>query len=226
MDLTEEQVAKRGYATGFNEVKGRVLKNAMGSNQPFMISDFLPEGTAPGIVGLVPEGKQLVMLDAKKVQGIDSLGSRNRFDLKVSRPVDDGIEKAAKAALDARPYVSPTDQMTLASISREPERLLLAQNGMIIRRAEKQGSKTVVAVALHPDDVDLVMDALVQDETIYCVGHSGVGEREEREVPRIQPEPVDQIAAYRWLLDSMQKVEVYKGNECTFGIVPVKESPR
>lgn len=223
LNISLEVATERGYVTGFDEIKGRVVGEAMGANQPFVTSELLPEGTHPGIVGLVPEGRQLVMLDAKKVQGVEALGFRNRFDLKASRPVSEEIARAAKDALEARPHVSPEDRMALASTPKAPERLLLAQNGMIISRAEKQGNKTMVAVALDPADVDLVIDALAGDETIYCVAHTGLS---QGEMPRIQPERVDPIAPYRWLLESMNEVEIYKGNERTIGVVPVSDRLR
>jgi len=222
--LTEDEIRDAGYATEYKQVKGRVLKNPMDAGQPFVAPDFYPKGTQPGIVGLVPEGKQLVMLDADKVQGLDALGYRDLFDLKMSRAEDESIAKAAKEALESRPYVSPGDRLALAATPKRTERLLLAQCGMVIRAADKtQGRKAEVAVALDPDDVDLVLDALLEGETIYCVAHSGVN---PRELPRIQPERVDPIADYRPFIEEMGEVEVFQGNERKIEMVPVKKEPR
>lgn len=216
--LTEEEIRDGGFATGYNEVKGRVLKNPMDAGAPFVAADFYPAGTQPGISALVPEDKQLVILDADKVQGLDALAYRDRFDLRVSRAEDEEIAKAAKLALEARPYVSPSARIALAATPKRSDRQLLAQCGMVIRVAEKrQGKKTQVAVALHPDDVFPVLDALAEDETIYCVAHPGIN---PRELPRIQPERVDPTTDYAWLIEERGEVDVIKGNKRTTEMVP------
>lgn len=215
--LDKDLVSDREYVALPQNVVGRVIARPKASNQAFVEADFLPKGSPEGVLGLIPDGMVSVPVDPSKVQGIRLLGYKNRFDLRVMIQADPTVREMAKEVLDKRSYSSEGDRLRLAAISEGPTQRLLAQDGMIIRQARGTNRDAVVVVALHPDDVDGVIDALSSEMDIYCTARMGNSEGESE---RVEPQKIDPMADYQWVLESSREVEVIRGTKFERTVVP------
>jgi len=214
---------KKGLLTvgDFGRIKGRVLKRAKPANEAFNEEkDFLPEGTPPGPAGLVPSGMRMMTLPVERIRGIDVLHFRDRFELKMSVPLDDGVTRTARESLASRGLANPEEKILLAKISESTRRVLLAQNAEIIQPASSKDRKSEVIVALDPEDVDRVVEALAAKNTIFCITHAA----DDPDAPRQEPEAQDPLHMYRSLLDLSKQVEVIEGTECHVETVRVSET--
>jgi len=214
--MSKDLVSERSFFAQPQEVVGRVLARPKAPNQAFVEEDFLPKGSPEGVLGLIPEGMVSVPVDAEKVQGINLLGFRDRFDLRVMLAMDDSVREMAEEVLDKRGYASEADRLRLAAIAGGPKQRLLAQNGMVVRPTKEEDG--VVVVALHPDDVDSTIDALSADSTIFCTSRPA---SQGAQVARVTPEEIDPMEEYRWVLDSSREVEVIQGGRTERMVVPV-----
>lgn len=207
--MDKEFVADRKYLAGFGELKGRVLARRKPANEAFIEADFLPLGTPPGLIGLVPEGMRLVMLPADKLRGVKALQFQNYFDLRFSAEGAEEVARVARDALDDRDFVSDEDRIRLSGISVAARQHWIAQAGMVVRAASSDRNAEV-AVALHPDDVDRTLAAIEAEGVVYCIARPVA----KGEVPeRVVVDTVDPIEDFRWLFEGRQEVEIYEGNE-------------
>jgi hypothetical protein len=217
--MTPEAAAENHYATGLNQVNGRVLARPKSSNEPFIPEDFLPKGTPPGLVGLVPQGMRLALVSAAKVKGLEALRFRDQFDLYVNDAVSEKMLAAARKVLDQREHVSDEDRLRLAQAEKALRQRLLAQSGHVLRQADPldKSKDKEVALALHPDDVESVLAAMDDGSTIYCIARSQEDANAAQRVAMVEPDP---LAELDWLLDDRQDVEVFNGNERNVISVP------
>jgi len=214
---------KNHFATGLNVVNGRVMARPKSPNEPFLLEDFLPIGTPPGLVGLVPPGMRLVPVPAASVKGLEALRFGDHFDLYVADATNSEMIATAKKVLKTREHVSDADLLRLAQAEKSLEQRLLVQNGAVLRPTSGSKSKNrEVAVALHPDDVEPLLAALDEDGTIYCIARSAA---EAKNTERVQVTAPDPMREFAWLYEGHQDVEFFNGNERSVISVPIMSKP-
>lgn len=218
--IDREIAAEREYITLPQDVVGRVMARSKGPNQVFTEADFLPAGSPEGVLGLIPEGMEYVPLDPKKIKGIELLGFRDCFDLRVMVEPDASVREAAEEILKNRTYSSESERLQLAAITQGPVKHTLVQNGMVIRQPKTKGG--VVTVALHPDDVDATIDALGSGDDIFLTARRGTP---GVEFVRVTDATVDPTLAYKWILEGHRDVEFFHGSEFDRSVIPVGNHP-
>lgn len=145
---------------------GRVLARDKDPGRVFRESDLLPPGTRPGLVAGIPAGKRALRIDASKVNGIIGLRRGDRFDLVATlRPRRGAPASVSGAGLAPRARVH---QVVVDGAVVEP----LSQR----RLPAASGAGTVVqemVIAVAPDEVPLLTEALELASRIDCVPRSG-----------------------------------------------------
>ena len=201
-----------GALMSTRDIIGRVLRDDKRIGRGFRESSFFPQGTPEGIAGATPPGMKAITLDATKLTGIHGLNSGNRLDLIASMPVGDTPSQTAPAGLITSKQSSKKNSAT------EPQ--LLARNALLLRpvtiRNETstaasltQGKRQVnepkyeVAIAIMPDDLIQLQNALDKGLKITCVAASMQPETKEAAQQRMEeknqltaPVTVRSIPAY------------------------------
>ena len=109
-------------------------------------------------------------------------------------------------------------RMELASIKEMAEQEVLVQDGVLIQEAESGPKKeTAVLVAVRPEEVMPLLEALDLEHSVYCVARSGkAGVEEQRTIPEHQA-PLERM---KWIWDEVQEIEVIAGAERRIDTVP------
>jgi Flp pilus assembly protein CpaB len=216
----DKGVATKGAYMSLEEVLGRVMAKSKSPAQVFTERDFLPKGTPVGVSGLIPDGLVAVPIDLKRVKGIESLGFKDRFDLRIMEEADQSIKDLAQELLEKRRYTTEAERMQLAAITQGPTKRLLVQNGIVIQPATGD-RKGTVTVAVHEDDVDATIHAQASGKDIYCTLHTG---RPGGEQQRVEVQAVDPLADFGWVLERSREVELITGEESDRFVIPVGKS--
>src|SRR5262245_27662449 len=88
MAYLDPSSVKDGMITDPKQVLGRVLERDKAAGYVFSESDFLPEGTRPGVVAGIPPGMRAMRIELAKVRGLYGLQPGDRFDLVSTIPVE------------------------------------------------------------------------------------------------------------------------------------------
>lgn len=192
---SEDAVKKAKILTKLSDILGRVLIHDLPANYAFRDEDLFPKGTRPGVVAGVPPGKRAFVLPADKVQGIHTLKTGDHFDLLGSTPID--LEKAMAK------LKSPLPDSVLAQNSGKHAKVrVLVQKGVVVvpvmvrevptgSAAQGKGgvlpSKPVqeVTIAVEPEEVAPLHEALAIQATLICVGRSG--QKDEAKTKSVTP---------------------------------------
>jgi len=154
---------------------GRVLSRKKSASRVFHEEDFLPIGTRPGIVAGIPEGKRALRIDASKVSGIVGLQQGDRFDLIATYRGDGGAARVESVygSNGLGPYGAG-----IGARSR-----IIAENAAVVTVLSARALPTPgrgeqivqeMVVALGPDEVPLVTEALEVAKRIDCIPRSGL----------------------------------------------------
>jgi Flp pilus assembly protein CpaB len=187
--LKKEVVEEQGILRDFNEIAGRVLKADKEPGYVFRESDFLPKGTRPGLAAGIPPGKRGYTIDVSKVQGLVGLYPGDHFDMIATIPVDDKI--GAGGAKYGGLYGQQMRMIEhLENVAKQAQVKVVVQNGKVVSglRARatptsssslmsgtQQGTLVVqeVTIALDPDEVAKLSEALAVGAEITCTPRSG-----------------------------------------------------
>ena len=175
--------------TDITKITGRVLKHEMASGSVFRERDLLPEGTRPGLVGGIPAGYRGVRVELSKVRGLYGLEVGDSFDLVSTIPV------ANDAAQDLRKIGGTYGnqlaiQASFSNVSKQATVRVIVQAGLVVEpvktieipvtmasltQGNKVNSKPVqeVVIAVHPDEVAELMQAMAVDAELAVVPRSG-----------------------------------------------------
>ncbi len=177
----------KGVITELSKIVGRVTAREKPAGYVFTESDFLPEGTRPGVVGGTPQGKRAITLDASKLKGANDLREGDRVDLLASVSVDmPGAGRSGSGRLGTNVVATP-DMAFL------PKRSLvrpLVQDGVVVTPVRirnvpvsssslTQGTTThtmpvqEIVLAVDPEEVALLAEAMDLKYEITCVARSG-----------------------------------------------------
>lgn len=175
-DVTSEML------TSFKQVNGRVLARDKAAGFAFTERDLLPSGTRPGLVAGVPPGKVAMRLPAEQVPGLYGLHLGDRFDVIATQAVDTA-QKLPGVTLDPKLMVAPWEQKqarvrTLVSdgvVVQEPHaRQQPTTSTSLLGGARTRAVPVVeVVVAVAPDEVGALSEALALEEQITVLVRSG-----------------------------------------------------
>ena len=175
--------------TNLSNILGRVLKKEKAAGYVFTENDFLPQGARHGLVAGIPPGKRAMRVKADNVEGLFGLQRGDRFDLVATLPID--VRNAEKALKLGGPFGS---QLSLnAELSNWHEQAtvrILVQNGVLVEpmitrqvpvyvSSLTQGAITrkrpvqEIVIAVDPEEVALLTEALAVGANISCVPRSG-----------------------------------------------------
>lgn len=173
----------------WTDILGRVLDHDKPAGYVFTESDFLPSGTRPGLVAGIPSGKRAIRVAADKVEGVYGLLPGDRFDLVATLPID--AKGRAQAFGFAGPYAQQLAlQAQLTNWQKQATVRVIVQNGVVVEPLTTrqipmysttltQGGITRMrpvqeaVVAVDPDEVVRLTEAIAVDATIAVVPRSG-----------------------------------------------------
>jgi hypothetical protein len=172
-----------GAVMNVNAIIGRVVRRDKRAGLAFREDTFFPQGTPEGIAGATPPGMRAITLDAADLLGVHSLQAGDRLDLMASLPAGDESEGSVPARL---PGLSTP--VTSAG-SAEPSPVLLANSAIVLRpvyvRSEAAAVNSLmqgrlvrnephyeVALAVDPEDVIPIQNAINRSLKITCIAHS------------------------------------------------------
>lgn len=175
--------------TRLPEILGRVLDHEKPAGFVFTEADFLPKGTREGLVAGIPAGKRALRVEADKVDGLFGLRAGDRFDLVATLALDPTVGRGAFTATGA--YGSQLSlQAQLTNWQKQATVRVMVQNGVLVEpmstrqvpvfsRSLTQGGITRMrpvqeaVIAVDPDEVAQLTQALAVDATIAVVPRSG-----------------------------------------------------
>jgi len=156
------------------DLVGRVLARPKSASRVFREADLMPVGTRPGIVAGIPAGKRALRIDASKVSGIVGLRQGDRFDLVATYPTNprSGSPQSVyggSAGADARRARSAVVADGATVVSALAARALpgasAGRSGAIVQE---------MVIALSPDEIPTVTEALEVAKRIDCIPRSGL----------------------------------------------------
>ena len=163
--LPEESILPE-TVTDARDLLGRVLGRDKQPGRVFREPDFLPEGTRPGLVAGIPSGKVALRIEARKVTGSVGLRRGDRFDLVATwrrnangnaRPNSAGPRADVDVVAENAAVVTPLSQRQLP----------------VDAGGRPQGTVEEMVIAVHPDEIPLVTEALEMATRVDCVPRSG-----------------------------------------------------
>jgi hypothetical protein len=185
--LPEESVAELGLTTDLGELIGRVLARPKAAGYAFRPSDFLPEGTRPGLVGGIPSGMRGLRIGADSIQGIAGLSAGDRFDIIAAQEI---VNKASQPSLAFSGVFAPQAEAAMLGKSRRARVQVLVQGGVVVEplttRQVPVSSATLtrgltvrtkpvqeLVVAVRPEEIAPLMEALAIEAKLTCSPRSG-----------------------------------------------------
>lgn len=218
---------------GVQRLLGRVLRRDKAVNFAFTEKDLLPEGTRPGPSAGIPPGKRGVWIDLGKVQGLAAVQAGDHVDLVAAR------SEPANSAIDTDSFGNVTDPVirtriealrSTVSKGATPRSWVIARDAVVItpKRSRdltpggsprgKPAAIDEVFLAMAPNEVALLSQALAQDVAILSAPRSGQPESTPTEIE--DSKPVDAKERLRQMLtgddgaeSSLRVVEVIRGGE-------------
>jgi Flp pilus assembly protein CpaB len=176
--------------TNLGDVIGRVLDHEKQPGYVFTESDFLPKGTREGIVAGIPAGKRAVRVPAEKVDGMYGLHPGDRFDLVATLPIDGRSASNQNFNFGGVYGQQLSLQAKLTNWQKQATVHVMVQNGVVVepmttrqvpvfQTTLTQGGVTrmkpvqEIVIAVAPDEVAKLTEALAVDAKIECIPRSG-----------------------------------------------------
>ena len=186
--LNQDRVEELGIFAKPSDIIGRVLARDMGPNRAFSEESFLPQGTRPGLVGGIPTGMRGLTIEVSSVRGIASLSPGDRFDILAAQPVTAGTTpsfeysgvfgdraRAESAQLGATKRAR-VDVLVQSGVVVTPltNRLVPVSSASLTSGlTTKTKPVQEITVALRPEEVSPLMEALAVEAELSCVPRSG-----------------------------------------------------
>lgn len=170
--LPEDSILE-GTITDPKQLLGRVLAQEKPAGRLFHESDFLPDGTRPGLVAGIPPGKRAMRIDATAVHGLVGLGAGDRFDLIASfQPGRGAARRLRTSAIRGSGAVDPSGQTDVQ---------IVVEDGVVVQPLAARavpGARDArvvqeLVVAVTPEEVPRLTEALAIGARIDCVPRSG-----------------------------------------------------
>jgi hypothetical protein len=187
------------------DILGRVLNHEKAAGYDFTDTDFFPRGTREGIVAGIPAGKRAIRVDATKVEGLYGLHVGDRFDLISTLAIDSGRGAQQTFNFGGVYGQQLALQARMTNWQKQATVRVLAQNGVLVEpmttrqipvfsNTFTQGGITrmrplqEVVIAVAPEEVVRVEEAIAVEAKISCVPRSGQpGDPPNSVTPDLQP---------------------------------------
>lgn len=180
--MTPEQVRSNPqWIVNPSDIIGRVLAQDKEKDYVFSEKNFLPEGSRPGIAGGTPPNKRAMVISVDQTPGLDLLSSGDQFDLLATLPGSDSNGSNVDYAALLGGIKSP--ELRLGQRATPGGVRVLVQGGTLISidkttspangRSSRSSTNTVATVALAPEEVALLTEAIGNGTKIFCVARSG-----------------------------------------------------
>jgi Flp pilus assembly protein CpaB len=171
-----------------NSVIGRVLNHDKPAGYVFTEADFEPKGTRPGLVAGIPAGKRAMRIPVERIPGLVELQPGDRFDLVATAPIDAG---GAAASMGGGIYARQLElQARLSNWQKQATVRVVVQSGDVVEpmrtRQVPVANNTMtnglvvrtkpvqeVVIAVLPEEVSRLTEAMAVGEDISCVPRSG-----------------------------------------------------
>ena len=179
--VTDQMVTFESLKGDFGKLNRRVLARRKGKGYVFQWSDFLPEGTRPGLAGGVPPGKRGLWVSVDRVVGLSELEAGDLFDVLATVEVEaDKVEGVVgQPQKQAR-----VDVLVQAGMVIVPER-----SRPLLPGAPVGGKRPVEAfLALEPKEVAGLARAVALNRDLQVAVRSGRPDEDpELETPGVSP---------------------------------------
>ena len=164
----------------------------------FTEKDFLPKNTRAGLTAGVPLGRKLVTLDVSKIDGFFGLHMGDHVDLiatfQIEMPKGGGGHFASTLQVEAqfatmqkrarvRPLAQDAILVTAEHIREKPTISRSLSQGTRVRMIPVQE----VDIAVKPEEVSMINEALATDVKITAVARSGQPGDDDSETPGSDP---------------------------------------
>jgi hypothetical protein len=190
------QEIRPGTQTNLNEMLGRVLAFDKAAGYVVNEKELLPKGTRAGLAGGVPPGKRALVLEAAKIAGIYGLRTGDHLDLVASAALDTkggagagrlpgGALVASAGALEPRTAKRATvqvlaqDAVLVSAVTTRDVPVTTSSLTQGMRVTTKPVQEVVIAV--DPEEVPGITEALAIDAAITAVARSGRPEAPRQE---------------------------------------------
>ncbi|MEO0652925.1 MAG: hypothetical protein AAFZ65_19780 [Planctomycetota bacterium] len=186
--LEEERVEELGILVDPSDIIGRVLAQDKSPNRAFSEDNFLPEGTRPGLVGGIPTGMRGLTIEVEAVRGIAALSPGDRFDILAAQPVesdpgssiafsgvfgDRARAETARMGATKRARVDVLVQSGIVVLPLSTRQVPVATSSLTSGLTVRTKPVQEITVALRPDEVSPLMEALAVEAELSCVPRSG-----------------------------------------------------
>lgn len=194
----DENLVKEGMLRDLSKIIGRV---AARDKQPGYIlseADLLPTGTRAGVTAGVPAGKRSFSFDVEKVPGLELLRQGDRFDILAALPArKEPVSNIEPAALlggikppDTRsgqlarqtgikPLVLGGTMVALTKGANQSTAGAQPLTSKTVTRGSRKQHNIVATIAVEPEEVSPLTEALGLEVSLYCVARSGHLSKEE-----------------------------------------------
>ena len=222
----------------------RVLKDLVKAGDAITLDHVYPPGTREGVVAGIPQGKRAMRVESSLIKGVYGLKIRDTFDLVATLPLDPkelgdfevGGVYADQLAMEA----GATNWKKQATVR------VIVQNGVVVVPVESRtgaltskslmrGSQvqnrpiTEVVLAVDPDEVGALTEALAINAEITCVPRSGHPQEDPETItpdlrPRTPFSSVSGDSELGQLSQPMTVIESIAGQERKVVAVPRKQN--
>ncbi len=180
---------------GLDALLGRVLARDKPAGYVFTERDLLPRGTRPGLTAGIPPGKRAMRLQAEAVPGLFGLAAGDRFDLVATVPLP--APKAGQGAPAVGGVYGPLLAGRLGAGAGKQARVdVVVQAGVVVVAPQARASASAgqgaraqarpvqeVVVAIDPDEVAALTEALAVGAQLTCLPRSGRADEAEADAP-------------------------------------------
>jgi flagella basal body P-ring formation protein FlgA len=182
-----------------SELIGRVLSRDKQAGMVLTESDFMEQGTRPGLAAGIPPGKFAVTIPASEVTGLDQLRNGDRFDLLVALPEGEDTEPISGSEPAVLFGGIKPPSLRVGQLSRQHGVKRLVTDGMLVtlfsengrsttgpsgltvppsnqssgRSRTKPTTKVVAEIAVDAEEIGPLTQAISLDTQLTCVLRSG-----------------------------------------------------
>jgi Flp pilus assembly protein CpaB len=217
--VPEGEIPKEAFLNP-NDVIGRVLKHDKPANYAFTERDFYPKGTRAGLAGAIPPGKRSLLIEVSKVSGVFGLKVGDHIDLVATIPVE-----MPKGGMTGKFNGGFQAEAQMASMQKLANVRILAQDAVLLTPVTSRQKPTVsksisqgttvrnipveeVTIALAPDEIAPVTQALATEVNVMCVVRSGQPDDPEAHTDTPGSDPLADITAIDTLSGGKREVIV------------------
>ncbi|MDA7951943.1 MAG: hypothetical protein MPJ24_10705 [Pirellulaceae bacterium] len=162
----------------FTKINGRVLKRKKAPGFVFTEQDFWPKGTLASFTAAIPPGRRSFRVSQKLISGLRDLKAGDKIDILVTVPLKENSKSKAWTVPQKISAMQPTEKA---------ETRILTQGTVIAHipveeDSEKKESskKPDVILAVTPAEVSKLSEAIVLEQTLTAVAHTGQSHDEEK----------------------------------------------